>query len=126
VAGQFLCEVCFDALTNHMTAAWNGVDTAVCDDCLAPPAEHVCWQELGEAYGGVELHRDEWEQGYLVRLRNGATVHFRWGRPPTVAPDQVGHPGAIPMLSAAGKDTEDSHASIHPSLSDIAYRSLCP
>ena len=81
MAGQFLCEVCFDALTNHMTAAWNGVDTAVCDDCLAPPAEHVCWQELGEAYGGVELHRDEWEQGYLVRLRNGATVHFRWGRP---------------------------------------------
>jgi hypothetical protein len=81
VAGQFLCEVCFDALTNHMTAAWNGVDTAVCDDCLAPPAEHPCWQELGEAYGGVELHRDEWEQGYLVRLKNGATIHFRWGRP---------------------------------------------
>ena len=59
MAGQFLCEVCFDALTNHITAVWNGVDMAVCDDFLAPPAEHACWQELGEAYGGIELHRDE-------------------------------------------------------------------
>jgi len=81
VAGQFLCEVCFDALTNHTTAVWSGTDTAVCDDCLAPPAEHACWQELGGAYGGVELRRDEREPGYLVRLRTGATVHFRWDRP---------------------------------------------
>jgi hypothetical protein len=81
VAGQFPCEVCSDTLTNHMTAAWNGVDIAVCEDCLAPPTEHPCWQELGEAYGGVELHRDERGQGYLVRLKNGATIHFRWGRP---------------------------------------------
>jgi hypothetical protein len=81
VAGQFLCEVCFDTLTNHMTAAWNGVDAAVCEDCLAPPAQHPCWQELGEAYGSVELRRDERGQGYIVRLRNGTTIHFRWGRP---------------------------------------------
>src|SRR2546427_4726394 len=81
VAGQFLCEVCFDALTNHMTAAWNGVDIAVCEDCLAPPTDHACWQEVAEAYRGVELHRDERGQGYLVRLSNGATIHFRWDQP---------------------------------------------
>ena len=81
MASQFLCEVCFDTLTTHMTAAWNGVDIAVCEDCLAPPPDHACWQTLAEAYSGVELCRDERGQGYLVRLRNGATIHFRWGRP---------------------------------------------
>jgi hypothetical protein len=81
VAVQFLCEVCFDTLTTHMTAAWNGIDIAVCEDCLAPPAGQACWQALAEAYSGIELCRDEHGQDYLVRLRNGATIHFRWGRP---------------------------------------------
>ena len=81
MAGQFLCEMCFDALTNHSTAVWNGLDTAVCEDCLAPPTDHACWQEVAEAYRGVELHRDERGQGYLVRLSNGATIHFRWDQP---------------------------------------------
>jgi NMD protein affecting ribosome stability and mRNA decay len=81
VAGQFLCEVCFDTLTNHMTAVWNGVDIAVCEDCLAPPSDHACWQALAEAHHGVELRRDEHGQGYLVRLSNGVTIHFRWGEP---------------------------------------------
>lgn len=81
MAGQFLCEVCFDTLTNHITAVWNGVDAAVCADCLAPPTEHSCWQALGEAYSGVELRRDVHGQSHLVRLRNGTTIHFRWDRP---------------------------------------------
>ena len=81
MAGQFLCEVCFDALTNHSTAVWSGLDAAVCEDCLAPPAEHACWQELGEVSGVAELCLDERGEGYLVRLRNGATIHFRWSRP---------------------------------------------
>jgi len=72
VAGQFLCEVCFDTLTNHITA--------VCEDCLAPPAEHACWQELGEAFGVAELRPDEQGEGYLVRFKNGTTIHFRWSR----------------------------------------------
>ena len=81
MAGQFLCEVCFDALTNHMTAVWDGLDTAVCEDCLAPPAGHACWQDLGGVYGVAEMRLDERGEGYLVRLRNGATIHFRWGSP---------------------------------------------
>ena len=81
MAGQFLCEVCFDALTNHTTAVWDGLDTAVCEDCLAPPAGHTCWQELGSASVEVELRFDERGEEYLVRLRSGATIHFRWGRP---------------------------------------------
>lgn len=81
MAGQFLCEVCFDALTNHTTTVWDGLDTAVCEDCLAPPAGHTCWQELGSASVGVELRFDERGDGYLIRLRSGATIHFRWGRP---------------------------------------------
>ena len=56
---------------------------------VSRPTEHPCWQELGEAYGGVELHRDERGQGYLVRLRNGATIHFRWGPAPTAPQDTV-------------------------------------
>jgi hypothetical protein len=36
---------------------------------------------LAEVYSGVELRRDERGQGYLVRLSNGATIHFRWGQP---------------------------------------------
>lgn len=81
MAGQFLCEVCFDALTNHTTAVWDGLDTAVCEDCLAPPVGHTCWQELGSASVGVELRFDGRGEEYLVRLRSGATIHFRWGRP---------------------------------------------
>lgn len=80
MAGQFLCEVCFDALTNHSTAVWNGLDTAVCEDCLAPPTEHACWQELGEAFGVAELRPDERGEGYLVRFKNGTTIRFRWSR----------------------------------------------
>lgn len=78
MAGQFLCEVCFDALTDHMTEVWDGRDTAVCDECLAPPAGHPCWQEVSDTYGVAELRADTQGDGYLVRLRNGATVHFRW------------------------------------------------
>lgn len=81
MAGQFLCEVCFDALTNHTTAVWDGLDTAVCEDCLAPPAGHACWQEFGDTSGMAELRLDERGERYLVHLRNGATIHFRWDRP---------------------------------------------
>jgi len=81
MAGQFLCEVCFDALTDHVTAVWNGLDTAVCDDCLAPPVGHPCWQELGGAAAVAELRVDGRGEGYLVRLRSGATLHFRWSKP---------------------------------------------
>ena len=81
MAGQFLCEVCFDALTNHMTTAWDGLDTAVCEDCLAPPPEHPCWQELGGACNVAELRPATQGGGYLVRLNNGATVRFRWDHP---------------------------------------------
>lgn len=81
MAGTFLCEMCDDALTDHMTEVWNGCDMAVCDDCLAPPAGHACWQELGDVYGVADCHVDEQGVGYLVRLRSGATVHFRWHAP---------------------------------------------
>ena len=77
MAGQFLCELCFDALTNHMTAVWDGLDTAVCEDCLAPPVGHACWQALGEAYGVAELRLDEQGEEYLVHFRNGATIHLQ-------------------------------------------------
>src|SRR5262249_35048648 len=79
MVGPWLCEVCFDALTTHWTAAWDGLETAVCEDCLAPPAQHVCWQALGASSGVAELIGDG--QGYLVRRTNGATIHFRWGKP---------------------------------------------
>lgn len=81
MAGTFLCEMCGDALTDHMTEAWNGCDMAVCDECLAPPAGHACWQELGETHGVADLRVDAQGSGYLVRLRSGATVHFRWHAP---------------------------------------------
>ncbi|MGE3540061.1 MAG: hypothetical protein AB7N91_21825 [Candidatus Tectimicrobiota bacterium] len=81
MAGQFLCEVCFDALTDHMTEAWDGHETAVCEDCLAPPEAHPCWKDVGNTYGVAEVRVDEQGQGYVVRLRTGATVHFRWDGP---------------------------------------------
>ncbi|MBM3222258.1 MAG: hypothetical protein FJZ47_00420 [Candidatus Tectomicrobia bacterium] len=81
MAGQFLCEICFDVLTNHSTAVWDGLDTAVCEDCLAPPEHHPCWQELGSAFSVAELRPDAQGDGYLVRLRNGRTIRFRWDGP---------------------------------------------
>jgi len=81
VAEHFLCELCFDALTTHRTAAWDGLEMAVCEDCLAPPAGHACWQAVGEAFGVAEVVSDGRGQGYIVRLKNGATIHFRWDKP---------------------------------------------
>ena len=78
MAGHWLCELCFDALTTHWTAAWDGLEMAVCEDCLAPPADHACWQALGELFGVAEVIADGRGEGYLVRLKNGATIHFRW------------------------------------------------
>lgn len=42
----YLCELCFDQVTTHSTTAWDGLDTAVCDDCLAPPEGHAAWAEV--------------------------------------------------------------------------------
>ena len=81
VTEQFLCELCFDALTPHRTAAWDGLEMAVCVDCLAPPATHPCWDTVGESYGVAEVVGDGRGEGYLVRLKNGATIHFRWDKP---------------------------------------------
>ena len=81
MAGQWLCEICFDTLTTHWTEAWDGLELAVCEDCLAPPAGHVCWQALGASSGAVELIGDGRGEGYLVRFKHGATLHFRWGKP---------------------------------------------
>ena len=78
VAGHFLCELCFDALTTHRTAAWDELEMAVCDDCLAPPMGHACWQTLGESFGVAEVVSDGRGEGYIIRLKNGATIHFRW------------------------------------------------
>ena len=57
VTGQFLCEVCFDTLTNHITAAWNGVDAGMCGLPAAPPTEHSCWQELEATWCGTAPRR---------------------------------------------------------------------
>ncbi len=81
MAEHFLCELCFDALTTHRTAAWDGLEMAVCEDCLAPPAGHACWQAVGESFGVAEVVSDGRGQGYIVRLKNGATIHFRWDKP---------------------------------------------
>lgn len=42
----YLCELCFEQYTTHMTEAWDGLATAVCDDCLAPPAAHEAWEAI--------------------------------------------------------------------------------
>lgn len=81
MAEYWLCELCFDALTTHRTEAWDGQEMAVCEDCLAPPAGHACWQALGPPSVGVELIGDGQGEGYLVRFKHGATLHFRWGKP---------------------------------------------
>jgi hypothetical protein len=80
VAGLWLCEICFDALTTHRTEAWDGLELSVCEDCLAPPVGHACWQALGAVFG-VELLGDGQGEGYVVRFKHGATLHFRWGQP---------------------------------------------
>jgi hypothetical protein len=80
VTGQWLCEICFDALTAHCTTAWDGLEVAVCEDCLAPPVEHACWQTLG-ASSAVELLGDGRGEGYRVRFKHGAILHFRWSKP---------------------------------------------
>src|ERR687883_215652 len=80
VAGHFLCELCFDALTTHRTAVWDGLEMGVCDDCLAPPVGHACWESVEESFGVAEVVGDGRGGGYIVRLKNGATLHFRWDR----------------------------------------------
>ena len=42
----YLCELCYDQMTPHTTTAWSGRETAVCDDCLAPPARDPAWAGL--------------------------------------------------------------------------------
>jgi hypothetical protein len=43
---MYLCEFCFDQLTSHVTDVWDGLPTAVCDDCLAPPVHHEAWKSV--------------------------------------------------------------------------------
>lgn len=41
-----LCEMCFDTYGTHHTDAWDGLESCVCDDCLAPPVGHPGWVSL--------------------------------------------------------------------------------
>jgi len=36
MAGSYLCETCFDAMTNHVVDV-RGFEEAVCDDCMGGP-----------------------------------------------------------------------------------------
>lgn len=42
----YLCELCMDEMTSHVTSAWDGLETAVCEGCLAPDEGDPCWDTL--------------------------------------------------------------------------------
>jgi len=57
----YLCELCHDQMTTHMAAAWNRRETAVCEDCLAPPAGDPAWAGLVHyVVAGTRAEAQEW------------------------------------------------------------------
>lgn len=79
--GRYLCELCGEQVTNHVTNAWDGREIAICAECLAPPGDHPCWQALGRGAGVTVLQGDAQGAEYLVRLHNGTVMRFRWTGP---------------------------------------------
>jgi hypothetical protein len=68
----YLCELCYDQMTTHLTTAWNRRETAVCDDCLAPPTGDPAWAGLVHCVvAGTRDEAQEWLRGAPL---SGATA----------------------------------------------------
>ena len=86
---MYLCELCFDALTPHSTDAWDGLSTAVCDDCLAPPIElcDLCHEPraLGHKHDCREEEKSDWRtlpQMVRVPWQDEPLRFIPWFHPP--------------------------------------------
>jgi NMD protein affecting ribosome stability and mRNA decay len=61
--GQYMCETCFDELTNHVVDV-RGFEEAVCDTCLGPDYKEprvIHWWEWG-GYADIDERRLRYEQ----------------------------------------------------------------
>ena len=90
MVGRFLCEVCYDALTDHMTAVWNGRDGRQYVMIVSRRQEGTrAGRKWAMSMGWQSCVSDEQGEGYLVRLRNGTTIRFRWSKPTAASQDGV-------------------------------------
>jgi hypothetical protein len=60
MTGNYICETCFDAMTNHVVDV-RGFEEAVCDECIGGPSPEPIYVA------------GEFEE---LRLRNGSVIRF--------------------------------------------------
>jgi hypothetical protein len=79
----YLCELCYDPMTTPMTTAWDQRETAVCEDCLTPPARDPAWAGLVHCVvAGTRAEAREWVRGAALSSSTcvtyvGAPWHLR-------------------------------------------------
>jgi hypothetical protein len=71
MSSSYLCDLCSDQMTTHMTTAWHRRETAVCEDCLAPPVGDLAWDGLAQCL--VAGTRDEAQDWLRRAALPGAT-----------------------------------------------------
>lgn len=89
----YLCEICFDALTTHSTDAWDGLETAVCDTCLAPPVGDAAWRDVAAMGRRAEL---ETALAHFDTFAASVAAAYAQARQP--APERA---GALGLASSA-------------------------